>query len=383
MKRAIILFLFLMATTSYIVYRAVTPNFQSVEGGKVDNRQALVCSTKRSRKDLLITSSNSSTRKLGELDEKCTTTSSSKLMLFTIMPKDKIEAGRLADEMAATLEEFHKYDIEPIVIVEPDSSWGLIDFSEFNTGFWDSWVQEFFKKLKENGISQEMMGTWVPFPEANLPYWNHQNSEPEEFSDAVNRYFSILKTYYPDVKGSILLNSATYPTDDFNWQEGEYISLKDYVSGLNKEYIDSIGIQGFPWISKANQNERILFDAKEYLSPKITKEAADIVGTKNIWFNTGSFASKYTNEPESRVIIVPEIRKKILESVLEVTSDIEKSGYNVSVNIFAQDKSETPEATDWAYWGTQYTSNTLHQTVIVSFLQEAQKQNIDVSFFLR
>lgn len=341
------------------------------------------CSAKAPRDQHFVVSTNPSIRRLGEFDKKCASAVTDSLMYFTIMPKDSLVAKELAGKVAATIQIYHDNGIKPIVIIEPDSAWGLIDFNEFNTGFYDVWISDFFKELVRLGITSDTMGTWVPFPEANLPYWNHQNTKPEDFSKAVNRYLGILRKYYPDTKTSILLNSATYPTDDYNWADGEYLSLAPYVSGLDKKLVDSFGLQGLPWMSPANTVTRYVFEPTEFLNTKIAKEAADIIGTKDIWFNTGTFASKYAQEPEKKVLVPASVRKEMLDKIHRQALDLKKSGYNVSVNIFAEDKSGTAEATDWSYWGSDDTQNTSHELAIINFLKDLHSEGIGVSFYLR
>jgi len=287
------------------------------------------------------------------------------------------KAQKKAKEMSIKLKEFNKYKVQPIVIVEPVTQWGLIDFTEFDSGFYDSWIKTYFLTLQKEGITDQMMGTWVPFPEANLPYWNHASATPADFSRIVNKYLKFLKTYFPEAKGSILLNSATYETDDFDWANGEYVSLSQYVSGLDKKYIDSFGIQGFPWSPPATSKDAAaIFNAREFLNEDLISEAADLLGTKNIWINTGTFSRKYTLDPEQTITITPEVRLDVLNSILSQAVKLKQKKNNVSINIFAEDKSETAEATDWSYQG-------IYKNVFVNFAARANSENIILTIFDR
>ena len=315
--------------------------------------------------------------RLEDYQDLCGSFLTDSMMIFTDMPKDNQIAQKKAKEMSIKLKEFNKYKVQPIVIVEPITQWGLIDFTEFDSGFYDSWIKTYFLTLQKEGITDQMMGTWVPFPEANLPYWNHASATPADFSRIVNKYLKFLKTYFPEAKGSILLNSATYETDDFDWANGEYVSLSQYVSGLDKKYIDSFGIQGFPWSPPATSKDAAaIFNAREFLNEDLISEAADLLGTKNIWINTGTFSQKYTLDPEQTITITPEVRLDVLNSILSQAVKLKQKKYNVSINIFAQDKSETAEATNWSYQG-------IYKNVFVNFAARANSENIILTIFDR
>lgn len=384
MKKFIALIVIWILFVIFVVTRTVISNRSNKElDSFVRNSSTLRCGDQPSRQANLINAENPSLRRLGELEQKCGTSATSQLMIFTVMPKDRTVAKQLASQVAQTLVEFHNNQVTPLVVVEPTSDWGLIDFKEFQTGFYDEWINAFFVELKALGITDEMMGIWVPFPEANLPYWNHQNTSPSDFSANINRYVGILKKQFPKAKASILLNSATYPTDDFNWAQGEYLSLIPYVEGINKGLIDSFGLQGLPWMPSANQKGQPIFEPSEYLSQKMSSEAADYLGVKEIWFNTGTFAAKYTGEAEKKVIVPPSVRKQMLDKVIIEAEGLTRRGYNVTVNLFAEDKSQTAEATDWAYWGSEYTQNKNHESILLDFLKEIHVRKVTTSLFLR
>ncbi len=322
-------------------------------------------------------------KKLSQYQDICGSKVTNSMMVFTDMPKDAIIARENAKKLAETLKQFNKYGIKPTVIVEPISEWGLIDFQEFGTGFYDNWIFTYFNELKRQGVTDEMMGTWVPFPEANLPYWNHANAQPADFAGIVNRYLKILKQQFPAAEGSILLNSATYETDDFEWTNGEYVSLRQYVVGLDKNLIDSVGLQGFPWVSPKEATSNAVFNPSEFLNHSLIAEAADILGVKDIWLNTGTFGAKYTIDPENTVYISADKRKDLLNGILSEAFNLKNLGYNVTINIFAQDKSLLPEATDWSYLPNSFSRDEQAQVVFVEFASKANNNKIGLSLFDR
>ncbi len=307
----------------------------------------------------------------------CNSYVTNKIMIFTNMPNSEPDAHKMASDMSHTLNEFSNYHIEPIIVVEPETSWGLVDFTEFRNGFYLPWVKDYFSELKAQGITDQNIGTWVPFPEANLPNWNRHNATPADFATIVNQYLGALKNTFPKAKGSILLNSATYQDDDFDWASGDYVSLLPYVSGLQKNLIDSFGFQGFPWAPPASTPGNGIFDAREYLNSDLAIEAANKIGVKKIWFNTGTFYQKYTQDPEKMVTISPEKRKDIAFGILNEVQRAKDQGFNVEVNLFSEDKSQVAEATDWSY----LTGDKKNGLVFIDFVNELNNKSIAFSLY--
>ena len=322
-------------------------------------------------------------QKLARYQKACQSLAVKKLMIFTSMPKDDLEAKDMALAMAKTLQEFADYSIIPLVIVEPTSNWGLIDFEEFDTGFFDDWIITYFRTLKEEGIDDNMMGIWVPFPEANLPLWNNQNTSPEDFAVVVNRYLRLLKSSFPTTHTSILLNSTTYETSDFNWQNGEYVSLLPYVEKIDKELISSMGIQGFPWLPMRSQPGPGIVDPAEYLNSRFLTEAAKALNVSEVWFNTGTFGAKYTIDADKTIQVPPTKREDLLVRTITEALKVKKQGFDVWINIFAQDKSDAAEATDWSYLPINPESSNNATTVLINFIRRAGDRNIGIALFDR
>lgn len=320
-------------------------------------------------------------RRLAEYQSVCQSAVTKTLMVFTDMPKDSNEAKNKAKEMAATLREFSKYGVRPLVIVEPVTSWGFIDFAEFKDGFYDSWLKDYFVALKAEGIADEQMGTWVPFPEANLPYWNHQSVKPEDFGRVVNAYIRIMKKQFPNARASILLNSASYDNNDFEWSNEEYVSLLPYVRTIDKDLIDSFGMQGFPWAGRAGSNYPNQFEASRFLSADIAAEAAQFLDVDDIWLNTASFMQKYTLDERAVVEVSPETRQAIMTGVRDEAKKLQDLGFKVSVNLFAQDKSESSEETNWSYWAPGQQNTSQHSLVFRDFAANLQARGIELWLF--
>jgi hypothetical protein len=302
-----------------------------------------------------------------------------KMMIFTSFSGDKQEADKSAATMAKKLKTFQKAGITPIVIVEPYANDKAMSYKTYLTGTYDEGMQVYFKNLRDAGITDKMMGTWVPFPEPNTPSWNNKDTEPHDFALCVNKYLGLLKQYFPKAEGSVLLNATTYEPNDAGWENGDYISLSQYVDAIDHNLVTSFGMQGFPWVSNAQQRKRTIFKATEFIQPDLAIGAAQVLRTRDIWINTGTFASKYTDDPQKTVQLSLNERKALLASIMEIAVGIrnyQQNEYRVSINLFSEDKSDTTEATDWSYF-----QNAEGKEVLREFLIQANDIDMPISLF--
>ncbi|HSX08176.1 MAG TPA: hypothetical protein VLG11_04760 [Candidatus Saccharimonadales bacterium] len=303
------------------------------------------------------------------------------VMVFTSTPSDAEMAKTYADADAKTLQTYAKSGVRPLVIAEPTTKDGTnLDYALFANGTYNPAITAYFAELKAQGITDAQLGIWNPFPEANLPYWN--DNQPQYFAPAVNNYLSILRQFFPAAQTSVMLNSATYSATDFNWQDGEYDSLLPYVKGIAPGLVDYAGLQGFPWLSPQGGNGAIL-NASEFLNPPLLSEMADYLKVKKVWFNTGTFATKYALDPAQVVSMTPERRKAVLATIASQAELLQKQGYQVAVNIFAQNKSHDSEETDWSYWSDNKPFSSEATPVITDFIGQLAQQKIDFWLFDR
>ncbi len=311
--------------------------------------------------------------KLKTYQDACHSYVTDTLMTFIGMPVSDETATTQAAHDATLIKEFAAHGVRPVLVAEPTdyATSQNIDFSLLAKGTYNPYLDKYFSLLKDAGLTDAQMGIWCPLPEANLPYWN--NNLPEYYAPSVNNYVSSLHKYFPTTSASLLLNSATYETTDFNWQNGDYSSLLPYIKGITPGSIQYAGLQGFPWAPTRGKPGPIL-NAAEFLNPSLLAEMADYLKIKNVWFNTGSFAKKYALDPESRVTTTPEQRKSVLATVSEQASILQKQGYSVSINLFAQDKSNGSEETDWSYWTKNSPFNSEATPVLTQFIAQT-KQN--------
>ncbi len=316
--------------------------------------------------------------RLKEYQDVCSSYVTNKMMVFTTFAQDDASAAAAAASLAHTLKQFKQSGVTPLVVAEPYITGGAMSYQNYLAGNYDSGMDAFFQHLQADGVTNDMIGTWVPFPESNVPGWNNIGTEPHDFALCVNKYLTLLKQYYPSAQGTILLSATTYQPDDINWNNGDYESLSPYVDGIDSKLVTSVGIEGFPWMSNAQQTKRTIFSASEFLQPDLAIGMAQVLHTRDIWINTGTFASKYTNDPSKTVTLTVAEREEILSDILSVAvnnvQNYNENQYRVSINLFSEDKSNTDEATDWSYF-----QNSESQAALKSFLSQAHADGIPVS----
>jgi hypothetical protein len=319
-------------------------------------------------------------RKLSVYQQACHSYATNTMMIFVGMPATDKTAVTAAQQDAATIKEFSKYHIRPLVMAEPTDYMtdAQIDFAKFSKGSYAKSLDLYFSTLKAAGITDQDMGIWGPFPEANLPYWLHNDAQ--YFAPSVNIYVSTLRKYFPKAQTTIMLNTATYQPTDFDWANGDYVSWLPYIKGIKPGTIDYAGLEGFPWVAKQGGSGSII-NAAEFLNPNIISEAADYLGTKNIWFNTGTFSEKYALDPGKIAYMAPQQRKAILSTITEQATILQKKGYDLSVNIFAENKSQASEETNWSYWSNDDPFSSLAAPVLTDFVHGLNEQHIDFWLF--
>lgn len=270
------------------------------------------------------------------------------LMIFSDTPDTSTQATEYAASMSAKLKEFAKYDVAPLVVFEPIGSSGPLDLVGYADGQYDIQLNEYFTALKAGGVTDDMMGTWVLFAEANTPAWQ-STTEPTVISRCITRTAEIVKQHFAGARLALLLDSKTYAGDDALWEHGEYKSLVPYVADIPDGLIDRFGLQGFPWASPANQPQVQQFDPGLFVNTDLATEAAAELGVDTVWFNTGTFAQMYAQQSEQTISASPRQRQELLDGIMVQMQKAKQAGYAVSVNIFSANKSQVGEAIDWSY----------------------------------
>jgi hypothetical protein len=295
-------------------------------------------------------------------------------MLFAGMPRNPEEATAQADEMAARLKEYANRGVKPVVVMEPTYADGakLIDTKKISDAKHQEQFHQtmdvYFGELRTNpaGLTDEQMGTWVPFPEPNIPEWAGGNTDPGVFKKNFTVVSQNLKAHFRDAKASVMLDSATYANNDWNNPDYGSEALKRYVSGIPEGLIDSVGFQGFPFSKNDNPNT--------FLNAQPAAELAEAAHTKNIWLNTGSYGSIYNEQTKKREAADTLQRAETLVAESKTAATLQQAGFNVSVNIFAAPAS-SPDAPDWSY------KTPMDQSVLSGTLNAASAAGIPVSVF--
>ena len=276
-----------------------------------------------------------------------------------------------ARALSGKLNEFSSVGVKPVVLVSPAYENQKGDVSSYFASMASSEsYKNFFLLLKSLGVTDQEMGLWIFLPEANLPNWDHKNISSSDFSNSLNKFFTDLKMVFPYAQGGVLLNAATYETDNFDWTDREYASLIPYVKDIRPGLIDNFGIEGFPWMPTKDSGSFGVLDSREYLNPRLAMEAADKLGIKKITFFTGTFSKKYTLDVEKQVIIDPGDRKDILNGIISEVSSTEKKGFDVAISLLVSDESSDFSATDWSYWNNSSDTQDPNQFIFKDFVSK-------------
>jgi hypothetical protein len=308
---------------------------------------------------------------ISDYEQACKSSFFNEMMLFTNMPISDEVASSLADKMTARLQKFSQQGMQPVVVVEPDSEWGLVDFNEFGNGLYDSWINTYFARLKANGVTDEQMGTWIPFPEPMQSYWN--NSNPDDYAHSVNRYFKIMRSHFPKAKTAILL--------DIEVTEEQSPQLLAYARLVDNSLVDVVGVQGLPWHPTDEGDKRkAIASAEQFLPAKLIDELAKSLDKKEVLLNTGSYRHK-RGEGGVEMAIPTKDREATLSSITHQAKLLRDKGYSVTVNIFTENKLTQKEGVNWSYWQPTEYAKSEHTALFTAFVRELRDNDIAISLY--
>jgi hypothetical protein len=329
--------------------------------------RATSCSGFPAKTPGLANASNTELRKLAQYQQACNGQLAGRLSFFAPTPANTSQAADYANDMVASLRSFSQYGIAPLVFFEPDTATGdMLDLNQYRNGAYDAALDAYFAAIKSAGITDAMMGTWVMLPEGNIPVWT--SVDPDTFAADVTKVAQFQKKYFPGSQTSIMLDSQTYPSAA-SWSGGAYLSLLPYVQSIPGGLIDSFGLQGFPWASPANAPGGVtVYDPAAYLRVDLAAAAAHSLGISDIWLNTGTFSQMYASNASQTVTLQPTDRQAQLDGVIAEVASLQSQGFNVSVHLFAQDKSATSEGIDWSYWQTP--GDSANTSVFTTFVHD-------------
>jgi hypothetical protein len=318
-------------------------------------------------------------KKLALYQITCNSKVASELMIFTVTPTTQEFAISQSIYLYQQIKAFSIVGVKPLIIMEPsDENGELLSFRQLKNGRYNSHIKTLFANMRRLGLNSDELGTVVLLPEANTPLWNFDGTNPADFGFIFNQIAAQIKSELPDAKLSLMLNSFSYANTDTEWDEPLDKSFLDYTRNIQRNYIYSVGIQGFGWISKRSQPNQIqLLNTQDYLKLEKVEELANFFGTKNIWINTGTFGQKYTN-PNDKQLISPTQRESQNNQLFELVRNSQNKGFRYTINSFLGDKLNTSEQTDFSLIKTLAERNAFR-----NFVRQANANNVELSIFDR
>lgn len=310
---------------------------------------------------------------LPEYEAACQSAFIDNMMIFTNMPISKDDANQMADSMAIRLNRFDEQKIQPIVIIEPDSKWGLVDFHEYAEGVYDPWINDYFNRLRQNGITDTQMGIWIPFPEPQQTFWNN-NKDPDDFAKSTNKYFSTLRSQFPAARTAVLLDSQVN-------SENQASQLLAYTRLLDNSLVDIAGLQGFPWHPSEEQlDTKPVVSASVFAPAYLLEEVAKSLDTKEVLLNIGSYRQRKIDNG-GEIAISSKERASVLDSIAYEINLLQNAGYTTTVNIFAENKLETKEGVNWSYWQPGANRESAQTSIFTDFIKRIDNDKTRISIF--
>lgn len=268
------------------------------------------------------------------------------LSFFTMIPADLESDLGEAEGVAAKLKAFAAAGVRPVVWSEPPDDLALIDIAR---GTKKIYWEEYFNRIKSMGVTDAQMGLWVPYPEINAPLWNRQGFAPGDFAKLMNSFSIAYKKVFPGAEAGILLNSYSYVPSDVDWEFGKAESYLPYVKGITRGNVDVVGIQAFPWWPRKNDPDKAPLDTvSKFLFMKWAVESANVLGTKSIMVHSG--VPHTMHEGSATEVTIPDTtRARVMREIGNVLVTYEKLGYDMSLSLFLEDKSDVGEGVDWSF----------------------------------
>lgn len=295
------------------------------------------------------------------------------MMEFIGFPQNTVDARIQAEKMASSLQAWSAQHVRPLVIMEPTFNGGRTNMNlrKFHGGDYDSALTTYFSTLKHLGVTDRQLGTWVPFPEPNIPQWDNGVTSPKLFIDNATKVARAIKKEFPAAPISVMLDSQTCDPGWANCATNDVAKLTSYLK-FEPGLISSFGFQGCTWDDHDNP--------ATYLSGQTAVICARRLSANHVWFNSGTF-SKVDN-PNGEGIIAADTgrRERVLDNVLAQAKVVQAAGLTVDfINIFGQDNFDSGSGgTGTGEW--QY-HNAGALNVLSSFRAAAEQHHIPVSIF--
>ena len=320
-------------------------------------------------------STNNQVKKIAFYDDLYERPLSGQAMIFASLSDVPANITSTATFIKNQIDTHKAYGVKLILILEP----GVLSFDRIAAGDFNSSFDSLHLQLKNLGVSDDDMGLVVPFPEFNLPSapnpdspWNNPNWDETNFGLMFNNYSQSLTKYFPTAKITVLPNAKSF-NQVADGGAGRYRSFLGMFSKIDKKYVYSVGVQGFPWYYRGGPDKEE--NPSNFLQTALLKEAADYLKVNNVWFNTGSVKAiiKNTGSGPYQYDVPVADRAALLTNSAIVQTELAKQGYQTMVNIFIENKITT-EKTNFGF----DTSND-DREMFVKYICDLEKARIKIS----
>ena len=312
---------------------------------------------------------------LSKYNEICKSQIADNLMIFSDIPNNLEKVSASIISLQSRIFEITKYNLIPLIVLEPTFENANISFNklastEYNA-IWDKYFSELVK------FSPNLEAEWIFLPESNTPIWDQSNFNISDFGLIINQFGNNLKKYFPNNKLDLLFDSKSYDWSDKKWQKPSNQNFNQYLTKINKKLINKLWLQGFPYLPRRSEmpaNKQTI-RINDYLNIEILKQSADYLEIKEVGINTGTFSQKYLLAKD-QINLTNDERENLQNSIIRIIQTLKNQGYTASLNLFLQNKLDTPEKTNWSYLDTPESIELFRQ-----FIYKLNSNKIEISIF--
>jgi hypothetical protein len=151
-------------------------------------------------------------------------------MSFLKMPTDETSAAELAERTANFARDCAAAGVSPRFVMEPVNAEGEgIDLNKIIDATHTDALRNYLQNLKEQGVTGEQLGTFIPLPEPSVPEeWNGSN-DAGLFRRNFTAVASTIKDVFPNTQICMMLDSASFPSGDWGARTYEAGPLLAYT----------------------------------------------------------------------------------------------------------------------------------------------------------
>ena len=298
----------------------------------------------------LMNARNSTLTQLNKYNQLCGSQITDRIMIFNGIPSKLSEVKDSIISLHNQIDELVKYNLTPIIVLEPVFDTKNISFSELASNSYNLIWSEYFSELYR--LNPALQAEWIFMPEINTPIWDQSNFKTSDFGLIVNQFGASLKKFFPNNNLDLLFNSTSYNWNDKQWQKPLIQNFNQYLLKIDKKLINRLWIQGFPFVSRksdsVNKNEELNIQLKSYLNTALLMESTNYLNIKKVGINTGTFSEKYRSIKD-QIKLTNLNRQSLHDQTIQEIQNLKNVGYDTAVNLFLENKLKTLEETNWSY----------------------------------